>query len=243
MPVTSVMWVTRRMPSRMRLICTISCSDPAICVRIALGGRLAHAHGHHVLEPGQRLARAVGVQRAHRAVVAGVHGLQQVDRLGAAHLAEDDAVGPHAQRVLHQVAHADLAVALEVGRPRLQAHDVRLLHAQLGGVLDGDDALAVVDHARQRVQHASSCPSRCRPTRSRFSRQRAAMRSTVAMAGEMLPCWAIWSKPIWRLPNFRIDTEAPSMASGGMMMLTRLPSSRRASQIGLDLVDRAGRCG
>ena len=70
-----------------------------------------------------------------------------------------------------------------------------------------------------------------------LSRQRAAMRSTVAMAAEMLPCWAIWSKPIWRLPNLRIETEAPSMASGGMMMLTRLPSSRRASQIGLDLVD------
>ena len=72
------------------------------------------------------------------------------------------------------------------------------------------------------------------PDTTRFSRQRAAMRSTVAMAAEMLPWWTIWSKPIWRLPNLRIDTEAPSMASGGMMMLTRLPSSRRASQIGLD---------
>ena len=41
----------------------------------------------------------VGVQRAHRAVVAGVHGLQQVERLGSADFADDDAFGPHTQAV------------------------------------------------------------------------------------------------------------------------------------------------
>jgi hypothetical protein len=34
--------------------------------------------------------------------------------------------------VADQVAHGDLAFALQVGRPRLQAHDVRLLQLQLG---------------------------------------------------------------------------------------------------------------
>src|SRR5579875_1388763 len=53
-------------------------------------------HADHVLEPGQRLARAVGVDRAHRAVMAGVHRLQHVERFGAADLAEDDAVRAHA---------------------------------------------------------------------------------------------------------------------------------------------------
>ena len=65
-------------------------------------------------------------------------------RLGAAHLADDDAVGAHAQRVAHQVALRDLAAALEVRRPRLEPHHVRLLQLQFGRVLDGDDALAVV---------------------------------------------------------------------------------------------------
>lgn len=36
------------------------------------------------------------------------------------------------------------------------------------------------------------------------------------------------------LRNLRIDRQGPSSASGGMMALTRLPSGRRASTIGLD---------
>jgi hypothetical protein len=34
--------------------------------------------------------------------MAGVHRLKQVERLRAAHLADDDPVGPHAQTVLDQ---------------------------------------------------------------------------------------------------------------------------------------------
>ena len=41
-----------------------------------------------------------------RALVAGVHGLEHVERLGAADLAHDDAVGPHAQRVADELADA-----------------------------------------------------------------------------------------------------------------------------------------
>ena len=57
------------------------------------------------------------MQRAHRSVVAGVHRLQQVERLGTAHLADDDPLGTHAQAVPHEIAHRDLAGALEIGRP------------------------------------------------------------------------------------------------------------------------------
>ena len=70
--------------------------------------------------------------------MAGVHGLQHVEGFLAAALAEDDAVGPHAQRVLDQLALADFALAFDVGRPRLHAADMRLLQLQFGGVLDGD---------------------------------------------------------------------------------------------------------
>src|SRR3546814_4276887 len=50
-----------------------------------LGWQVVAGEADHVLQAGERLARTVGVQRAERAVVAGVHGLQHVDRLRAAH--------------------------------------------------------------------------------------------------------------------------------------------------------------
>ena len=44
--------------------------------------------------------------------MAGIHGLEHVDRLGAANLAEDDAVGAHTQSVLDQVAHGNFTLSL-----------------------------------------------------------------------------------------------------------------------------------
>ena len=84
--------------------------------------------------------------------MAGVHRLQQVEGLRSAHLADDDALGTHAQAVPDEVAHGDLALALEVGRARLEAHDVRLLELKLGRVLAGDDALVVLDVAGEAVE-------------------------------------------------------------------------------------------
>ena len=61
---------------------------------------------------------------------------------GAA-LADDDPVGPHVQRVPQQVADRDLALALQVGRARLEGDDVLLAELELRGVLDRDDPLVV----------------------------------------------------------------------------------------------------
>jgi len=47
--------------------------------------------------------------------VAGIHGLQHVERFLAAHLAHDDAVRPHAQRVDDQLPDADGAVPSMLG--------------------------------------------------------------------------------------------------------------------------------
>ena len=158
-------------------------------------GRQAHvAHLHHVLDAGQRVARGVGVDGGHAAVMAGVHRLQHVERLAAAHLADDDAIGPHAQRVAHQVALGHLAASFQAGEPGLQPHHVRLLQLQFGGVLDRDDALADVDQPRQRVQqrrlagagaagddHVEACARRPSPAAGRpagsSSRIRSAWRS------------------------------------------------------------------
>ena len=70
-------------------------------------------------------ARAVGVAGRERAVLAGRHRLEHVERLAGAALADDDPVGAHVQGVAQQVADRDLALALEVRRARLERDDVR----------------------------------------------------------------------------------------------------------------------
>ena len=84
--------------------------------------------------------------------MAGVHRLQQVEHFGSAHLADDDALGPHAQAVLDEVAHGHLALAFKIGRARFEAHHMRLLQLQFGRVLAGDDALVAVDIVGQAVE-------------------------------------------------------------------------------------------
>ena len=84
--------------------------------------------------------------------MAGVHRLQQVERLGSADFADDDAFGAHTQAVAHQFAHGDLALALDIRRTGFQPHHVRLLQLQFGGVFAGDDAFVVLDELRQAVQ-------------------------------------------------------------------------------------------
>ena len=109
MPVTSVRWVTRRVPSRSRLRWTIEVDGRGDLLPDGPGGQVEAGHEHHGLEPGQGVAGRVGVHGRQRALVAGVHGLEHVEGLAAPDLADDDAVGPHAQRVADQVADGDLA--------------------------------------------------------------------------------------------------------------------------------------
>ena len=114
MPTTSVMCVTLRGPPCRRLACTIRSTALAICVPHGLQRQLEAGHHDHGFQPGEGVARRVGVQRGHRAFVAGVHGLEHVERLGAAALADDDPLGPHTQGVAHQVGGRDRALAFDV---------------------------------------------------------------------------------------------------------------------------------
>ena len=91
---------------------------------------------------GERVVGTVRVHGRERAVVSGVAGLQHVERLAPADLADDDAIGSHAQRAAHEIAHADRAGSLGVRGPGLEPHDVRLDEPQLGRLLDRDDAFA-----------------------------------------------------------------------------------------------------
>ena len=94
---TSVIEVTRRAPSCSRSMWMIRSSAEATCWRIARTGRSKPAIRTMVSTRASASRARVGVDRRQRAVVARVHRLEHVQRLGAADLADDDAVGPHAQ--------------------------------------------------------------------------------------------------------------------------------------------------
>ncbi len=81
------------------------------------------------------------MDRRQRTIVTRVHGLQHVERLGAAHFADHDAIRTHSQAIAKQLALRHLSLPFDVGRPCLESYDVRLLQLQFGRVLDGDDAL------------------------------------------------------------------------------------------------------
>ena len=56
--------------------------------------------------------------------MAGVHGLQHIKCLFTAALADDDAIGPHSQRVLQELALKNLTFAFGIGWARFEASDV-----------------------------------------------------------------------------------------------------------------------
>ena len=72
-----------------------------------------------LLEPAQRAERGAGVDGADAAGMAGAPGLQEIERFGAAHLADRDAVGPQAQRGAHEIGERGDAVL------GAQRHEVR----------------------------------------------------------------------------------------------------------------------
>src|SRR6516165_789822 len=84
-----------------------------------------HRHGFHTCDG---IARAVGVDRSKRAIVASIHGLEHVERFFATDLAYDDAIGAHSQTVDHQVPLQNRALTFHVGGTTLQADNVTLLH-------------------------------------------------------------------------------------------------------------------
>ena len=109
-------------------------------------------HRDHRFAARQGFAGVVGVQRSHRSVVAGVHGLQEVECFGSADFADDDAFRTHAEAVSDQFAHGDLALALDVGRTGFQAHHMRLLQLKFRGVFAGNDAFVVLDELGEAVE-------------------------------------------------------------------------------------------
>ncbi len=109
---------------------------------------VGHRRVHH--QATEHALRRLCVNGAHRPVVALAHGQEHGQHLLAADLADAYPLRVHAQPRAHEVGHGELADAFDVGRSGLQGHDVRVkipeaIQAQLEAVLDGDDALVLVD--------------------------------------------------------------------------------------------------
>ena len=116
-------------------------SAEAICSRMARTGRSKPAMRVMVsmrASVSRGLLEWIG---GDRAVVAGVHGLEHVEGLAAAALADDDAVGAHAQAFLTRSRMVTSPrPSMFGGRASMREHVV-LVELELLGVLDGDDAL------------------------------------------------------------------------------------------------------
>src|SRR5262245_25281483 len=87
-----------------------------------------------------------------RTVMTCVHRLQHVERLFPTHLANDDAIRPHTQGIDKQLSLSDGALPFDVRWPGLQSSDMLLMKLQLGRILDGNDALALSNEAREHVE-------------------------------------------------------------------------------------------
>ena len=125
-------------------------------------GQVHVAHRDHRFDTREGVARRVGVNRGERTVVAGVHGLQHVERLFAAHLADDDAVGAHTEGVDRRAAAGGWRPFPRCSAAASPAGPRAPVQLQLRGVLDRRDAVAVGDEARHACSAASSCRRRCR---------------------------------------------------------------------------------
>ncbi len=108
----------------MRAWCTTRSMASATCSRIAACGSPSPAISASVSSRRSASSGEPACTVRERAVVTGRHRAEHVERLGAANLADDDPVGPHAQRVAHEPADRHLAAALDARRPRLEPDDV-----------------------------------------------------------------------------------------------------------------------
>ena len=102
-----------------------------------------HRFLDQLLEPSQRTDGGPGMDRADAARMTGAPGLQQVQRFGAAHLADGDAIGPQPQRCAHQIGQGRDPVL------GAQGHEVGGQALQLARVLDQDDAVRGLGDLRQ----------------------------------------------------------------------------------------------
>ena len=227
MPVISVMAVTLRVPSDMRSTWTTRLIADAICWRIARSGHVEVGHRHHRVEAVQRVARAVGVDGRQAAVVAGVHGLQHVERLVAADLADDDAVRPHAQRVDRRAARCRTAPLPSMFGGRVSSRTTCRCCSSSSAASSIVTMRSVSEMKPDRTLSSVVLPAPVPPETMMFSRQ-----ATAALRKSSIGCVSesrvdqVLRRRAGRSEIAGSTATGPSSASGGMMALTREPSAQ-----------------
>src|SRR5260370_2938618 len=94
-----------RLPSARRPIWTMTLMAPLICWRMARTGRSSPAISTSVSRREKAFPGTISVDGADRAVVSGVHCLQHVQRLAATHVADEETISAHSNRMADQLAH------------------------------------------------------------------------------------------------------------------------------------------
>src|SRR5581483_11041708 len=96
----------------------------------------------------QCLVGGVCVDRAQASKVTGIEGLQEVECLSPAYLADDDAIGPVPECCAEQVGDRDsgqrrLMSERHLRASRFESEEIRLLKMDFRGLLDYDDPVAI----------------------------------------------------------------------------------------------------
>src|SRR3954447_15434687 len=111
--------------------------------------RQPDVRGQHAMrEPRQGLVGGIRMDRTEASEVTGVEGLQEVEGFGAAHLADDDAIGAVPQGCAEQVGDRDrgqrrLVPQWHLRSPRLESEQIGFVEMDLRGLLDHHDPIAI----------------------------------------------------------------------------------------------------
>ena len=142
----------------------------------------------------------------------------------------------------HKVARCDIAFAFNVYRASLHPANVRLLQLQFGRIFNGDHALVGRNEPREALRSVV-LPVPVPPEINTLTRAWTQAARNCNISAVIVPLESRSSLSSGRAPNRRIETKAPSIARGGIMALSRLPSGRRASTIGqVSSTRRPARC-
>jgi hypothetical protein len=103
---------------------------------------MRHGLEDQLLKAMERGRRRTGVDRPDAAGMPRAPGLEEVESLGAPHLADRNAVGTKPKARSHQVRHGD-------ARRRAQSNDIGGVAAKLARVLDEDDPVLAFGRDRE----------------------------------------------------------------------------------------------